>query len=128
MDKKRLNFLEAFKACRELWSLIEAQPIPLEKAKEKTEADGTAVTEHPFPSADVHSHLLLCAFVKLYDCKDAFVVVDLLNDCLTRFSDAHQTPSLRVFTDPRTEYFCNREAGALQLYLVTEKIDHPRRQ
>jgi hypothetical protein len=64
------------------------------------------------------------AFAKLYDCKNALVAADLLNDSVVPFFEEQDLPFLRVLTDRGTEYCGQREHHEYQLYLAVENIDH----
>jgi hypothetical protein len=63
-------------------------------------------------------------FAKLYDCKNALVAPDILNDQILPFFEEHDVPLLRILTDRGTEYSGKQEHHEYQLYLGIENIDH----
>lgn len=63
-------------------------------------------------------------FAKLYDCKNALVAVDILNDQILLFFEERDVPLLRILTDRGAEYSGKQEHHEYQLYLGIENIDH----
>lgn len=63
-------------------------------------------------------------FCKLYDCKNALVAADILNDRVLPFYEEQVVKLLRMLTDRCTEYKGLREHHEYMLYLTIEDINH----
>jgi transposase InsO family protein len=64
------------------------------------------------------------AFAKLYTTKTPITAIDMLNDKVLPFFEAHALPKLRILTDRGTEYCGRVEQHDYQLYLAINDIDH----
>ena len=140
--KKRLKVLEE-KVASEGIILSDAQVAALEKKKHDDEACGEIETAHPgylgsqdtfyignikgvgriYQQTFVDTYSKV-AFAKLYTTKTPITSVDLLNDKVLPFFEAHQLPMLRILTDRGTEYCGRVEQHDYQLYLAINDIDH----
>ena len=63
-------------------------------------------------------------FAWLYDRKMPLTALDLLNNRVIAFIEAHNIPLLRILTDRGTEYCGNPERHEHQLYLAIEDMDY----
>jgi transposase InsO family protein len=66
--------------------------------------------------------------VRFYDCKNALVAADLLNDRVIPWYEEQEVRLLRILTDRGTKYCGKREHHEYQLYLAIEDVDHSKTQ
>ena len=100
----------------------------MEKAKDEKETHGEIESLHPYYLSardtfyvgtlegvgriyqqsfiDAYTKM---AFVKLYDCNNALITADFLNDRVVLWYEEHDVRLLRILTDRDTEYCGNRE-------------------
>ena len=140
--KKRIKALEA-QVAQDHIILTEDQLKALEKVKEEKEASGEIETHHPgylgaqdtyyvgtikkigriYQQTFIDTYSKV-AHAKVYDCKNALVAADLLNDKVLPFYEEQEVELLRILTDRGTEYCGKREHHEYELYLTIEDIDH----